>query len=171
VACFSIDGPWVEPGAQQDVDNCHNDPAKNPSVASGKRALFNANLRRAIRDISDGTSNTVAVSEVIAGPDGSADLRGHWWLYFGASYTHLRLPNTPTPDTLIPPYCDPSRSPCDDTSPCASTVVVSARSYHSGGVNVTLADGSVRFVSDTIPLPTWQALASIRSGEIVPADY
>jgi len=41
-----------------------------------------------------------------------------------------------------------------------------ARSGHPGGVNVTLGDGSVRFVSDTIKLETWRALGSCSGGEV-----
>jgi len=37
---------------------------------------------------------------------------------------------------------------------------VSARSGHPGGVNLLLMDGSVRFVKQSIAVPTWRALAS-----------
>lgn len=43
--------------------------------------------------------------------------------------------------------------------------VVTSRSYHTGGVNVLLIDGSVRLVSSTIELPTWRALGSRAGGE------
>ena len=42
---------------------------------------------------------------------------------------------------------------------------VAASSYHSGGVNVCLADGSVRFVSDNIDFRTWQAMGTRAGGE------
>ena len=42
-----------------------------------------------------------------------------------------------------------------------------ARSAHTGGVNVGLADGSVRFVSDNIDIGTWRALSTRQSGEVV----
>ena len=45
-----------------------------------------------------------------------------------------------------------------------------AASLHSGGVNVTLVDGSVRFVNDSIPLDTWRAL-STRGGDEIIGDY
>lgn len=46
----------------------------------------------------------------------------------------------------------------------------SARSYHSGGVNVAFIDGSVRFIKDTISPVTWAALGSRAGGEIISAD-
>ena len=42
-----------------------------------------------------------------------------------------------------------------------------ARSYHSGGVNASLADGSVRFISETIELSTWRSLVTRDGGEAV----
>ena len=42
-----------------------------------------------------------------------------------------------------------------------------ARSKHSGGVNALFADGSVRFVSDTINRDAWHGVASINGGESV----
>ena len=41
------------------------------------------------------------------------------------------------------------------------------RSYHPGGVNVTLADGSTQFISDSIDVITFRGLASVAGGEIV----
>ncbi len=43
--------------------------------------------------------------------------------------------------------------------------VMPARSMHPGGVNVGLGDGSVRFVSETVNLLTWQRLAQRSSGQ------
>ena len=42
-----------------------------------------------------------------------------------------------------------------------------ARSAHTGGVNVGMADGSVRFVIDNIQIDHWRALATRSGGEIV----
>ena len=41
------------------------------------------------------------------------------------------------------------------------------RSYHPGGVNVGLADGSTQFISDGISELTFQALGSRAGGEVV----
>ncbi len=42
-----------------------------------------------------------------------------------------------------------------------------ARSFHSGGVNIGLADGSSRFLSDDIDPVTWRALGSKNGGELL----
>ena len=42
-----------------------------------------------------------------------------------------------------------------------------ARSYHPGGVNVTLGDGSVRFVTDMIDATTWTSLGTRAKGETI----
>jgi prepilin-type N-terminal cleavage/methylation domain-containing protein/prepilin-type processing-associated H-X9-DG protein len=44
---------------------------------------------------------------------------------------------------------------------------VAASSYHTSGVNVVMADGSVRFVNDSIDFPTWQAMGTKAGGEVV----
>ncbi len=40
-----------------------------------------------------------------------------------------------------------------------------ARSYHSGGVNALMCDGSARFVSDTVDVEAWRAAATVAGGE------
>jgi prepilin-type N-terminal cleavage/methylation domain-containing protein/prepilin-type processing-associated H-X9-DG protein len=165
VACFSADGTTIEPGAPE-ADGCNNG-GENPSVASGKRALFNMNVTRSIADVLDGTSNTVAISEIISGPDGSGDARGKWWADWGSRYSHMYNPNSRR-DAIVgwsaPVHCDPSKVYCDGSAGCHSTARFSAGSYHPGGVNVGLVDGSVAFVSDQINNRVWQALGSINGG-------
>ncbi len=43
-------------------------------------------------------------------------------------------------------------------------------SNHPGGVNLCMADGSVRYIKDTIGLPTWWALGTRDGGEIISSD-
>ncbi|WP_165251038.1 DUF1559 domain-containing protein [Paludisphaera soli] len=47
---------------------------------------------------------------------------------------------------------------------------VTSRSHHPGGVNALLADGSVRFVKDSINGDAWRALGTLRGGEVVSGD-
>jgi prepilin-type processing-associated H-X9-DG protein len=42
-----------------------------------------------------------------------------------------------------------------------------ARSFHTGGVNAGMGDGSVRFVKNSISIATWRALSTTQGGEII----
>ena len=48
---------------------------------------------------------------------------------------------------------------------------VTARSYHGGGVNGLLMDGSVHFYADLINLGVWQALSTRAGQELLPSSY
>jgi prepilin-type processing-associated H-X9-DG protein len=43
---------------------------------------------------------------------------------------------------------------------------VTSRSYHPGGVNVAMLDGSVKSTADEIATETWQALSTIAGQEV-----
>jgi prepilin-type processing-associated H-X9-DG protein len=45
-----------------------------------------------------------------------------------------------------------------------------ARSNHPGGVNVSMTDGSVRFIKDSVGIKTWYSLATRNGGEILSSD-
>jgi prepilin-type N-terminal cleavage/methylation domain-containing protein/prepilin-type processing-associated H-X9-DG protein len=47
---------------------------------------------------------------------------------------------------------------------------ITSRSYHPGGVNVQMMDGSVRFIKSTINQVPWRALGTRAGGEIISAD-
>jgi len=122
--------------------------------------------------ITDGTSNTVAVSEIVQG-QAPNDLRGfvHWG-YAAAFETNL-APNSRLPDVLWSTYCDPnnlmSAPPCIIQS-LAKNTVLGSRSRHAGGVNSVFVDGHVQFVKNSINLPVWQGLGSIGGGEVISSD-
>jgi prepilin-type processing-associated H-X9-DG protein len=44
---------------------------------------------------------------------------------------------------------------------------IAARSYHTGGVNVSFADGSVHFITNSINFATWQALGTSQAGDLL----
>ncbi len=54
--------------------------------------------------------------------------------------------------------------------PGAYNDAITATSNHSGGVNVVMLDGSVKFVKDSISPQTWWALGSRNQGEVISAD-
>jgi prepilin-type processing-associated H-X9-DG protein len=44
-------------------------------------------------------------------------------------------------------------------------------SLHPGGANFVMADGSVRFVKETVPFQVYQALSTIQGGEVMTGDF
>ena len=169
VAAYSPDGVMVEKGAPFTYENTFNG-ASNPAT---RKALSNFNITRGLRDVTDGSSNTIAVSETVTGPDGTNDGRGTAWYDWGVQYTHHRPPNSLIPDSVFPAgYCVNTKrgAPCIGTASSWSMQDYAARSLHPGGVNAVMADGSVKFVKNTINLNIWQAIASINAGEVVSAD-
>ena len=170
VGCFSADGVMVSKDAGYTFEPA---AAKNPS---GKLTMFNYNVTRKIADVTDGTSNTAAVSEVISGSSGLSDQRGVWWDCWGTQYSHARTPNSNVPDSVwsaVPSFCSdlagrPKRNaPCAASSSTWAGEIYSARSYHPGGVNVGMTDGSVRFVTNGVTPDNWTSLGSINGNEVV----
>jgi prepilin-type processing-associated H-X9-DG protein len=49
-------------------------------------------------------------------------------------------------------------------------ILNNAGSYHPGGVNMLLCDGSVRFIKDTINLTTWRAIGTRSGAQVISAD-
>ena len=48
--------------------------------------------------------------------------------------------------------------------------LITPSSYHTSGINVLLADGSVRFVKQTVDMPVWWALGTRSRSEVVNVD-
>jgi prepilin-type N-terminal cleavage/methylation domain-containing protein/prepilin-type processing-associated H-X9-DG protein len=81
---------------------------------------------------------------------------GQSWIDYGpyfSTFTAAAPPNSRIPD-------------------CAFTNegLFAARSYHPGGVNAAMCDGSVRWFRSSIAIATWRALATRNKGEVVSAD-
>jgi prepilin-type N-terminal cleavage/methylation domain-containing protein/prepilin-type processing-associated H-X9-DG protein len=149
----------------------------NQGYPRNQPAVFGFNTIVRVKDITDGTSNTMAVGEYLTGlPQDEApnDLRGVHWIdlpTFSQLYTQDG-PNSSSPDLINPDalcYDRPRQN-----LPCAPSdlykMTAASRSRHPGGVNILLADGSVRFFKETIDLGIWQGLGTINGGE-VPKDY
>jgi prepilin-type N-terminal cleavage/methylation domain-containing protein len=58
---------------------------------------------------------------------------------------------------------------CSSISSTALADLSNSDSYHSGGVNVLVTDGSVRFIKDSINQLTWWALGTKGNGEVINA--
>ncbi len=131
-------------------------------------------------DIEDGTSNTLLIGEIVAG-DRSGDVRGAWaypsGVYFSGGtphYTTPRLQLRMNGNALNNDLRDrPSRCSADDTdrhlrcTAGGSRAYQTARSKHPGGVQFTLADGSSRFISETIQFDTWLRLLAQADGAVI----
>jgi len=74
-------------------------------------------------------------------------------------------------NTVVTPNSSASKwSFCDKSSSSSLANFSNASSYHSGGVNSLLADGSVRFIKDSTNQRVWWALGTKASGEVIGAD-
>jgi len=69
---------------------------------------------------------------------------------------------------LVPP--NPKTSNCNFSGGLAGPGLWSMNSYHPGGANILLADGSVRFLKDTTNQTVVWALGSIAQGEVISSD-
>src|SRR5262249_6705102 len=142
---------------------------------------------RTIAEIRDGTSNTVCVTELLQGTFTGDDSFGLWALA-GASI--ITVYNDQADPTVLPvpaanvqtPNCDARGVWCKSYTTYCNTRntgtdpvlgwedsegAVAAGSYHTGGVNVGMIDGSVRFVSNSVTPTTWYALFTINGGEVL----
>jgi len=76
--------------------------------------------------------------------------------------------------TIVPPNSNQysfaaCRNDCAGCSPDGA-IFSNAQSNHSGGVNIMMGDGSVRFAKDTIAWRTWWSLGTKAGGETVSSD-
>jgi prepilin-type N-terminal cleavage/methylation domain-containing protein/prepilin-type processing-associated H-X9-DG protein len=128
---------------------------------------------RQLKEITDGTTHTAMVAEVISGKDdgeGAFDARGLWaWPNMGSSvYTHRDSPNSSSPDRIVGWECGdfrPPAMPCTDGRKQWSHRAAT-RSVHPGGAQLVYADGHVAFVSETINVNVWRVMGG-RNDEIV----
>jgi type II secretory pathway pseudopilin PulG len=81
--------------------------------------------------------------------------------YSSTMYNHVAPPNWKAID------CG-TRSAIADAP--GEHAIITARSKHTGGVNASRGDGSVRFVSDGIDVLIWRALGTRDLGEVVSDD-
>jgi prepilin-type N-terminal cleavage/methylation domain-containing protein/prepilin-type processing-associated H-X9-DG protein len=86
--------------------------------------------------------------------------KGEWWPFGGTSiYSH-----TQTPNRTNCAYGDIGQDGR------ATITMVTASSWHPGGVNVLFMDGSVRFVKTSVNYQPWYAIATPNYGEVVSSD-
>lgn len=155
------------------------------SSGNGTGVVY-GNSKVSFAGITDGTSNTMVMSEFTAGWPyvqqdnnfsgclsggtpaqtgyGTAyDPVGYSWIYAQGmqswSYSTLLKPNDPIVKLQNNNFCV--------GSPWVGPARFGATSQHVGGVHVALCDGGIRFVSDNINLTVWQNLGNRSDGNVI----
>jgi prepilin-type N-terminal cleavage/methylation domain-containing protein/prepilin-type processing-associated H-X9-DG protein len=147
------------------------------------QSAFGHNGQITFASVTDGSSGTVFMSEVLQGT--GSDVRGLMWsVGAGSSSFNSRF----TPNGLTDFLGEfngfdqlGNASSCNNDPaqglPCAAqtnhgnnTAFSASRSRHPGGVNALFGDGSVHFIKNSISPPIWVGLNSIAAGEILSAD-
>jgi prepilin-type N-terminal cleavage/methylation domain-containing protein/prepilin-type processing-associated H-X9-DG protein len=138
------------------------DPMKPPStiflVTTPANAGIPNDVNASCRALVPGPSAALAAG--IYYSNNSYGVGGCWHLgmMIFTRYNHVMAPNSQS---------------CDYTTAGGGLNIHGAHtasSRHSGGVNVALCDGSVRFIKDSVSLPTYWAIGTISGGEVVSAD-
>jgi len=107
-----------------------------------------------------------ACSTAYASGNNISTANGNRWGWGASSITMFH--------TIVPPNSkqyawNSCRDNCAGCGPDDS-IFSNAQSNHSGGVNVLFADGSVKFVKDSISMQTWRALGTKDGGEVISSD-
>jgi prepilin-type N-terminal cleavage/methylation domain-containing protein len=125
-------------------------PNDTNGLADGDGAFFrgDGNKKKKLTDIRDGTSNTFIIGEDLP--------QFNQWCSWPYS-------NNAVGTCAIPPnYQMPPNMPA---SPGNWPTTYSFRSKHTNGLQFARGDGSVRFVTDAVDLPTYRAMATLSGGE------
>jgi prepilin-type N-terminal cleavage/methylation domain-containing protein/prepilin-type processing-associated H-X9-DG protein len=99
-------------------------------------------------------------ADLLAPPAACNATAGNAYTYAGLEYYRSFAFTSFYTHTVPPNY---RGGDCTDLS----NVHLAARSYHTGGVNVVLCDGSVHFISDGIDLETWRRLGARADGQVL----
>ncbi|MCA9115022.1 MAG: DUF1559 domain-containing protein [Planctomycetaceae bacterium] len=140
--------------------------------------ILSPNFCRSMRDITDGTSNTMIIAEQ-SGPIGTSDVRANYyggWAGFtipmaGTNSMETLTTWTSTTDTWGTGVTTVRYSPNPATASTGNDesydMNTALTSYHEGGVHALLCDGSVRFLSENISYTTLTNLASRADGQVM----
>ncbi len=143
----------------------------NKSQVSGIFSFGNSVMK--ISDVTDGTSNTLLVGEVLPScqwVNGTDTQAGTWINSWGNLFSIGGGVSTITPINEMT-TCQASRKirdpACNPASGDTMQYAYGFKSLHSGGAQFTLADGSVRFISETIDHTMYQWLGARADGQVV----
>jgi prepilin-type processing-associated H-X9-DG protein len=78
-------------------------------------------------------------------------------------------------NTIVPPNSvqypwAACRTDCGGGCDGASMDYSNSQSYHAGGANILMADGSVKFAKSSVAMQIWWGLGSRAGGEVIDAS-
>ncbi|MBD3672360.1 MAG: DUF1559 domain-containing protein [Planctomycetaceae bacterium] len=134
--------------------------------AKGSKRLFGIDSNSRMRDITDGTSNTVAVAEATLDVDDGDAIKWGYIAHVGVGIdiaaSNSRYINDWVCCKWTTPPHDPARRQVGRLGEWGSP-----GSLHTGGCHVLLGDGAVRFLSENIDNTVRTGLATISGGEVI----
>ncbi|QDV68608.1 putative major pilin subunit [Rosistilla carotiformis] len=162
----------------------HGEWSNNPSGYGSAKGMFDLGLKTSFRDIIDGTSNTLCIGEGSSGarhdlcagvncttPTETVSSIG-WIIPQPIADAAGLTRNSIFAGTVEPLNKNPTTSTnlAEATFNSAATgggdTVGNFSSYHPGGGNFALADGSVRFIGETIDMVIYRAVSTVAGGEV-----
>ncbi len=129
--------------------------------------IFGQNSTTKISDITDGTSNTLAMGE---GTLDTYNLNITSWAY--RTWAMIGLDPIGADNTTQPPqglniWCYGAATPCTNARVGRRASYYNAASLHAGGVNFVFADGSVHFLQQSIDVNTLSLLSYRADGQVI----
>jgi prepilin-type N-terminal cleavage/methylation domain-containing protein len=151
---------------------CFNDDQLDQITDVGYNGdgMFHMNSKVRIADVLDGTTNTFLVSEVQDEPNGSPNqnrLPGSDRRYNFSDNSDGNPPTDITEYLVGMELNDPINANHRDASGFYNNTGEYAGSYHVGGAQFLLTDGSVRFVSQNININLYQGISTRAKGEVL----
>lgn len=144
---------------------------KRGNLTSGQTNQYDHTTAFYIGTAYSGAALTDGRNLAECGPTGNS-VAGTYFRYSGLQYYRGSISPTFAYSHTLPPNWNRKVSdPTQQKYSCGNTSYaqghLAAASYHTGGVNVCYADGSIRLVSDGVDFVAWQALGSRAGGETV----
>lgn len=138
------------------------------SCIKGGDGIFSANSSVKMRDVTDGTSNTVFIGEIAFGPNGKTNSSGKAISYLGAVWIGVTpsgaSSNVATFQTLR--GVDSDGNP-EESYKINGTNTRSFSSHHPGGAQFALGDGGARFFAETTDGTMLFRYASRNDGQVI----
>ncbi len=138
------------------------------------RGMFFNDISTTLRDVTDGLSNSFLAGESLQAPNGKYEpFYGPYWSAgpHSAAYFVVQPPSAANFYAYLPNVPYSTQYPTAVGLPKANLAANGdACSFHPGGVNMLMGDGSVRFIKNSINPYTWWSLATIQGGEVISAD-